>query len=315
MIPKVSILIPCFNAEQWIYNAIESALSQTYSNKEVIIVDDGSTDESLEIIKSFGDRIRWETGPNRGGNVTRNRLLELSTGEWLQYLDADDYLLPDKIERQVEFLLSHPEVDIIYSPSILEFWKENQSRQEILTIPEPHDPWILLARWYLPQTGSPLWRRQAIIDVGRWKIDQPCCQEHELYLRLIIAGKRFEYCDYAGSVYRQWSETTVCKKNKPETYQRRLEVTEKAELYLKEINSLTQLRQNAIHQSKFECARLIYLFDKKWAFQIMSHVKQCNQSFIPSGNAAPKFYRLIYRLIGFSGAEKIAILRRKAFLS
>jgi glycosyltransferase involved in cell wall biosynthesis len=82
---KVSILIPCYNAERWISQAIESALNQTYQYKEVIVVDDGSTDNSLEIIKSFGDRIHWETGENKGGNITRNRLLELSTGEWLQY--------------------------------------------------------------------------------------------------------------------------------------------------------------------------------------------------------------------------------------
>src|SRR5678815_984429 len=99
--PLVSILIPCYNAERWIRQCIESALDQTYPNKEVIVVDDGSKDASLEVIKSFGDRIRWETGPNRGGNAARNRLLQLAKGEWLQYLDADDYLLPEKISRQM----------------------------------------------------------------------------------------------------------------------------------------------------------------------------------------------------------------------
>src|SRR5206468_2833779 len=109
MPPLVSILIPCYNAERWIAQAIDSALAQTWPAKEVIVIDDGSTDGSLEIIKSFGDRIRWETGPNRGGNVARNRLLELSLGEWLQYLDADDYLLDDKVGKQIEFLHGYPE--------------------------------------------------------------------------------------------------------------------------------------------------------------------------------------------------------------
>src|SRR5580704_15422021 len=104
MRPLVSILIPCYNAERWVAQAIESALAQTWPEKEVIVVDDGSTDGSLGIIKQFEARIRWETGPNRGGNNTRNRLLELARGEWLQYLDADDYLLPDKVGRQMKFL-------------------------------------------------------------------------------------------------------------------------------------------------------------------------------------------------------------------
>src|ERR1700734_3340325 len=101
MSPLVSILIPCFNAKQWIAQAIESALQQTWPEKEVIVVDDGSTDGSLGVIKRFEGRVRWETGPNRGGNQARNRLLELARGEWLQYLDADDYLLPDKVALQM----------------------------------------------------------------------------------------------------------------------------------------------------------------------------------------------------------------------
>src|SRR5262245_58403046 len=104
----VSILIPCYNAERWISEAIESALAQTWAAKEVIVVDDGSTDRSLDIIRKFDGRIRWETGPNRGGGRARNRLLELASGEWLQYLDADDYLLPEKIAAQMQFVTAHP---------------------------------------------------------------------------------------------------------------------------------------------------------------------------------------------------------------
>src|SRR5262245_29413048 len=110
--PLVSILIPCFNAVRWIEQAIESALAQTWDDKEVIVVDDGSTDGSLQVIRRFDDRIHWETGPNRGGNAARNRLTELSSGEWLQFLDADDYLLPDKIARQMEFLATQAKADV-----------------------------------------------------------------------------------------------------------------------------------------------------------------------------------------------------------
>ncbi len=107
MSPLVSILIPCYNAERWIAQAIESSLAQTWPEKEVIVVDDGSTDASLDVIRRFDGRVRWETGPNRGGGAARNRLLRLARGEWLQYLDADDYLLPDKVARQVDFSREH----------------------------------------------------------------------------------------------------------------------------------------------------------------------------------------------------------------
>lgn len=310
MLPKISILIPCYNADRWIAQAIQSALDQTYPNKEVIVVDDGSTDGSLEVIKSFGDQILWETGANQGGNVARNRLLKLSSGEWLQYLDADDYLLPNKLKKQVQFLNNCPEVDVLYSPIILEYWESEHSRQEILPILQPHDPWILLARWYLPQTNSPLWRKQAIIDVGGWKVDQPCCQEHELYLRLLIANKAFAYYSEAMSVYRQWSETTICKRDKTETYRQRLEITDRLELHLTSTSTITPTRQAAINQARFECARIIWLSDPTWAEHIIAQIHSRDKDFVPMGDAAPPIYRFVYQKLGFFWAENIADLRR-----
>ena len=306
----ISILIPCYNAQKWLRQAIESGLNQTYPHKEVIVVDDGSTDNSLDIIRSFGDRIIYETGINRGGNVARNRLLELSSGEWLQYLDADDYLLPNKVAKQIQYLEENPDTDIIYSPSIFQYHTGEKVTQEILPIPQPHDPWILLARWYLPQTGSPLWRKQAIIDVGGWRINQPCCQEHELYLRLLIAQKNFQYYKEAASVYRQWSEQTVCKKSKLDTRRRRLEIVDKTEQYLMTTKQLTQLRQNAINQARFECARIIWLSDREWAKNIISQILQRDFNFIPKGNFAPEIYRLTYKVFGFNFAERVAEIKR-----
>lgn len=305
-------MIPCYNAEQWVGQAIESALEQTYSNKEVIVIDDGSTDQSLNVIKQFGKHIRWQTQTNQGGNITRNKLLDKSTGEWLQYLDSDDYLKQKKIEEQIIYLQQNPDTDIVYSPSIYEYIQSDGSAiQEILPIPQPHDPWILLARWFLPQTGSPLWRKQAIIDAGKWKINQPCCQEHELYLRLLKTKQKFVYFNQAGSVYRQWSENTVCKKDKPEVFRRRLAIETDLESYLNKNNQLTLERQTAINQARFECARQIWLFDPVWAQTIAQQIKATQKNFIPSGSAAPQIYRLIYQAFGFTAAESIGEFNRK----
>lgn len=307
LLPKVSILIPCYNAEKWIAQAIQSALDQTYENKEVIVVDDGSKDGSLQIIQSFLGKIRFESGPNRGGNVARNRLLHLSTGEWVQYLDADDYLLPTKIANQVNVLSD--EVDVLYSPSVLEF-NDSVITQEVLPIPEPHDPYILMARWYLPQTGSPLWRKQAIMDAGGWKEDQPVCQEHELYLRLLMAGKRFVYCAHAGSVYRQWSESTLWKKDQSFTRKHRLIIEDRLEKFLRENGLMTKSRQWAINMARFETARDEWKKDPQAASEIISKIHSTPGRFIPSGPSAPWKYKLIYVLFGFSFTEKLATLLR-----
>jgi glycosyltransferase involved in cell wall biosynthesis len=310
MTPKVSILIPCYNADRWIAQAIDSALNQTYPNTEVIVVDDGSSDRSLEIIKSYSDRVRWETGANQGGNIARNRLLELSTGDWLQYLDADDYLLPEKVERQMDCLANAPQADVICSPAIAEYHRAGQVWQEPSARLVPRDPWILLARWYLPQTGGSLWRKQALLDVGGWKVDQPCCQEHELYSRLLIAGKQFAYLDESAAVYRLWSSSTVSQKDRWEPYRRRLEIKDRIERHLAMIEELTEIRQAAIHQSRFDCARTIYNFDQTWATQIISELRTQVPSFVPSGITAPPLYQFFYRKFGFNTAESIAKAKR-----
>lgn len=308
MNPKVSILIPCYNAEKWIAQAIQSALDQTYENKEVIVVDDGSTDGSLKVIKQFGKEIIYESGPNKGGNITRNRLLKLCSGEWVQYLDADDYLLPDKIVNQVNALDRN--TDVLFSPIALEFHEPNSIIQKVLSIPQPHDPYILLARWYLPQTGSPLWRKESILGIGGWKEDQPVCQEHELYLRLLMGGKKFKYFQNAESVYRQWSETTLWKKNQSFTRKHRLIIEDRLERYLNENGLMTKERQWAINMARFETARSEWQTNPQQAKSIMSAISDRYGRFIPKGESAPVKYRLAYFFFGFSSAERIAQMLR-----
>ena len=308
----VSILIPCFNAERWIAQAIESGLGQTWAEKEIIVVDDGSEDGSLDVIKSFGNRIRWVTGPNCGANVARNRLLELSKGEWLQYLDADDYLLPLKIERQMGFLHEHAECDVICSPMFLVEGWENSDSTEVLAIPpEPRDPWILLARWQLPPTGGPLWRRQALMSVNGWKPDQPCCQEHELYLRLLQSGAQFCYFDECHAEYRRFpNQITVSTRNRAEWRRRRLEINDRMEHFLLTRGDLTPSRRQALSQARFAIARATWLLDPVSASQIVKGIRQRQPGFVPESPAARVSYRWIYRMFGFEVAERVAACKR-----
>src|SRR5262245_35183784 len=100
--PLVSILIPAFNAQDWLADTIRSALAQTWPNKEIIVVDDGSRDRTLAIAQQFASRnVSVVTKPNEGAAATRNKALGLSHGDYIQWLDADDLLAPDKIERQL----------------------------------------------------------------------------------------------------------------------------------------------------------------------------------------------------------------------
>src|SRR5438309_9767392 len=105
----VSILIPVYNAEAFVAEAIQSALDQTWPAKEIIAVDDGSTDRSREVLESFGAQIRIIEQENRGSSAARNRALNKAQGEFIQFLDADDLLARNKIEVQMQRLASAPQ--------------------------------------------------------------------------------------------------------------------------------------------------------------------------------------------------------------
>jgi glycosyltransferase involved in cell wall biosynthesis len=103
MQPLVSILIPAFNAEEWISESIDSAIRQTWARKEVIVVDDGSTDSTARVARGFASRnVVVVSTANQGPAAARNHALELCQGDYIQWLDADDVLAADKIERQIE---------------------------------------------------------------------------------------------------------------------------------------------------------------------------------------------------------------------
>jgi glycosyltransferase involved in cell wall biosynthesis len=312
MSPLVSILIPCSNAEHLVAQAIESALAQTWPHKEVIVFDDGSTDASLEVIRQFDGRIRWESGPNRGGNVARNRLLELSNGEWLQYLDADDYLRPGKIEKQIKFLRDNTDCDVICSATASEVMADGRLELEEHQIPEPRDPWLLLAHWELPQTGGSLWNKTALQRVGGWRVGQPCCQEHELYLRLLETGARFAYCDCCLAVYRRWGHgVRISNTLAKEVIRQRLLIMDRIETHLKERNELSSVRRAAINDTRHANARIIWRQNRTWAREIAGSIRASDPNYHPKLQpASPPMYSIAYRFFGFEAAQNLASFKR-----
>lgn len=112
-VPLISVIIPNYNYARYLPQAIDSALAQTYSNVEIVVVDNSSNDNSLEVLQSYGDRIRWFQQPNQGVSGSRNRAIKESRGEFVAILDADDVWLPEKLARQME-LLSNPRVGMVY---------------------------------------------------------------------------------------------------------------------------------------------------------------------------------------------------------
>jgi len=115
--PKVSVILPCYNGARWIGQSIESVLAQTYKNFELIVVDDGSTDNSRKIISSYlyDERVRYIYQENRGFSNALNRGIRESRGEFIGFIGQDDLYMPNKLQVQVEYFDEHKDVDLVHS--------------------------------------------------------------------------------------------------------------------------------------------------------------------------------------------------------
>lgn len=113
--PRVSVLIPAYNAAGSIRRAVDSVLAQTYSDLEVIVVDDGSTDSTRDVLANYGDRICYIYQENQERSAARNNGIRNARGEYIAFLDSDDYWLPTKLERQMALFDEHPETGLVYS--------------------------------------------------------------------------------------------------------------------------------------------------------------------------------------------------------
>lgn len=114
MNPKISVIIPNYNYEKFISATIESVLSQTYENIEIIVVDDGSKDNSLEVLKNFGDKIRVVQQKNAGVSAARNHGVSLSNGDFVAFLDADDIWLPEKLQCQINKFNADSKIGLVH---------------------------------------------------------------------------------------------------------------------------------------------------------------------------------------------------------
>ena len=113
--PLVSVIIPSYNAARYVAEAVASALAQTYQPLEIILINDGSTDDTEEVLLPYVGKMRYFYQPNRGLSATRNRAIALARGELIAFLDADDVWLPEKLARQVDCLTQNPRIGLVHT--------------------------------------------------------------------------------------------------------------------------------------------------------------------------------------------------------
>jgi glycosyltransferase involved in cell wall biosynthesis len=186
---RVSVIIPTYNYSQFITEAVESALQQNIDDLELIIVDDGSTDDTRDKCRPYADRINYIFQKNAGLSAARNTGISNSTGEFIQFLDSDDILGPDSVALQVEYLKDHPEANVVVCRNTLFTKTENG-------LPKPTGTWRLfqndldvhLCHFNIAPPHAFLFRRDAIIQTGWFDPGLKACEDHDFWIRAATKG-------------------------------------------------------------------------------------------------------------------------------
>jgi len=179
---RVSVIIPTFNRRDYITIALDSVLTQTYKDYEIIIIDDGSSDNTKEVLKPYQNRIRYFYQQNSGIPATRNRGIREAHGEYITFLDSDDYWLPEKLELQIECFKQNPHYGMVatrcssISPDG-RFRKKNRPGKS---------GWVLnsLFKANFIRTSSAMIRKECFERVGLFDQSLPECEEYDMWLRI-----------------------------------------------------------------------------------------------------------------------------------
>jgi glycosyltransferase involved in cell wall biosynthesis len=197
-LPKISIITPSYNQAQYLEQTILSVLQQNYEALEFIIIDGGSTDGSLEVIRKYDDHLAFYVSEkDRGQAHALNKGLDRATGEILAYLNSDDLYLPGAFAAVVDYLRDHPECEWLCGDTLM-FGEDRND--EVVSADVPRTAAHALSWAYTaPQPGM-FWKRELLSEGfdERWRY----CFDHELYVRLLLAGYKCEHLPVILAAYR-----------------------------------------------------------------------------------------------------------------
>ena len=181
MKPLVSVIIAVYNGEKYLGEAIESVLAQTYAPIELVILDDGSQDQTSQVAKRYGSKLRYFQQSNRGQPSAQNQAIRLTQGSYISFLDADDLYLPDKTALQMAFLEAHPQIDFVFG-SVQQFFS-------------PEAPLEFKQRWLCPPAltsgrlaAGGLFRKVCFEQVSFFNEEQRIGPFIEWYMRAMEKG-------------------------------------------------------------------------------------------------------------------------------
>ncbi|MDQ3110644.1 MAG: glycosyltransferase family 2 protein [Bacteroidota bacterium] len=220
----VSVIIPCFNVEDYIGECVQSVLAQTHQPLQVICIDNGSTDHTWKVLSEIKEKhpeIIIEKELKAGGNAARNKGLTFATAEWIQFLDADDLLVPSKIEHQLKLISSSDKNAAFVAGA---YTKRTLDGKEVDMINFEDDQFVAPFINRCGTTCSNLWRKQDLAEIGNWNENIFSSQESELMLRFTGNNKKFLMDKTPLTIVRERQTGQVSQKKPVEKWVQYIEI-------------------------------------------------------------------------------------------
>lgn len=253
---RVSVIIPAYNREKYIRQTVDSVLGQTWPNTELIVVDDGSTDATREILEEYGDRIRLIEHPgrvNRGQSAAINAGLKQASGDYICILDSDDYWEKDKLEVQVDYLENHEDVGFVYCNGTAvdengDYLYDIYAEDHV----EHNRPGDILLNCYILLPGSSMLRAEIFRKAGYFDESLRAAQDHDMCLRLYELTN-VAYINKSLFHYRRHSEA-ISQYGAPKRWRNGFIILDKARKRYPYPLRVILKRKAVLHFRLFQCA-------------------------------------------------------------
>ena len=312
----VSVIIPAYNAEQWIADTIESVLQQTYDAIEIIVVDDGSTDSTVQVAEGALRKGRFPSEilcqKNQGVSAARNRGWRCARGEWVQFLDADDLLVPSKIELQISGKGIRDKVDVLYSDWQRLLYKAGSwcPSDEIRTpLIGQNSVADLLSDANFLQLGSQLFNRTILDRIGGFDEAHTLVEDVELCLKIAMVGGVFSRVRSPQPIFWQRDRPgSLSKLNGRQFVDAYLRNAKLVEHFLRSQQTHDSCLIEAIVEVYFLGARYFADHDPQRFEEVVQDIGSLQPEFLPKG---PARLRLLSRMTGYPRAERLAIAYRR----
>lgn len=307
----VSVIVPCHNQERFLTTCLESVVVQDYRPIEVLMVNDGSSDGTSQIMRDFrnthidGLEARCLHQSHLGAQYARNQACEQSLGEFIQFLDGDDVICQGKILGQVTAFGADSEVDVVYGDGqyLIDFGGPTKKGRVISIGPSADITESLLYGAWVPNF-SYLVRRSALQRCGPWDTAIRVSQDFEYFLRMAMTGCRFRYKPGIAGLYRKHSFSSISEQSASIRGRTRQSILVQAENRLRSQGQLNDQRTRAMVENYRRIARQTYLADVDCFETSLSAVRRLCPSYQPAKWRA----KYVSSIIGFRNYEKVAAL-------